>query len=949
MIFDRLFTPARVRNARSAAERIRAGAEPTTEMDTYQKEFPKVGEEIFALTRTALSAAPGKSRPLGATAFDLLAQPIEAGASLHAGIAVRLLQSVDHDEAVARALAEPLGRQSQADLVGLARKAHPELSTGAALGAAFQTLAQAGGGVSALALSAAANLNDLSTDNKLVGLAQRAAEGAYYSDTKDQIRNLALASLDARGTPALARVASQWLDLAYAGNDKKGNWRDEKTPVMRNVLTQMAELVETPTEKVLVGMALASLEAATFSSTTEAVCKLALANLDSPPDARKLARLGQQMVDASTISKSAGKYRDDQTETARGVAAQLEQIPELAEVARLATAALAPGKFTSSNQAIARIAFSAMANGEKNLPRLARQMIEQATNSDDGQGKWQADKVRVSRAVIPVIKGQYPEAMQMLESAIAEVTFADTTSNATETLLRRLEEGQPTAQSLAKVAVTMVSLASTGTVGSDYKDDKTPVARACAKYLSGQPGSVGTYGAMLVAALDGRRFTDTNVAAAEAILTAAADRSDDPAQLAATARKVVDGALNSNNSIGNFQADKSRVAAKLREFLLGRVTDPAARQPLELWEAAIDGCTFASTAEELAKTALSAMAEGKSEPGRLGSAFVAGAYEGNDNTGAYRNDKAHVVANLLPRLSGPVAELGRQATANITYARTRVAVGEAVFKALAGGDSSLQDLARVGLSMLDGALATNDSAGQYHDDKTRVARAVLQTLADHPQATEQKLALDLGLAGLEASHFTPSGVGCAEVTLRAIRDQRATTPSELASLGRSLVEAGTISGDRQDKGPIATAIFSTLAHQATDGPRRHRHLIVRGMMNNNSDYRERAKVAGRALNLWGDDQSLAPSALARNVLTSVPAADRLKMLHGAAQALADLSPTKPNLDLDEAGLLALLDKLAPTTRAEVEALAAALQGESRELVIEDDALWVGDISVPVHD
>ena len=33
----------------------------------------------------------------------------------------------------------------------------------------------------------------------------------------------------------------------------------------------------------------------------------------------------------------------------------------------------------------------------------------------------------------------------------------------------------------------------------------------------------------------------------------------------------------------------------------------------------------------------------------------------------------------------------------------------------------------------------------------------------------------------------------------------------------------------------------------------------------------------------------------------------------------------------------------------VEALAAALNGESRELVIEDDALWVGDISVPVHD
>ncbi|MGE0494877.1 MAG: hypothetical protein AB7S38_37045 [Vulcanimicrobiota bacterium] len=949
MIFDRLFTPARVRHARSAAERIRAGAEPAAEMDAYAKQYPKVGDEIFELARLALTAAPERARPLGATAFDLLAQPIEAGASLHAGIAVRLLQSVDNDEAVARALVAPLNRETETDLVGLALKAHPELATGAALGAAFQTLARAGGGVSALALSAAATLNDLSTDNKLVGLAQRAAEGAYYSDTKDKIRNLALSSLDARGTPALAKLAWQWLDLAYAGKDQKGNWRDEKTPVMRNVLTWLGDHVETPEERVLVAMALGSLEAAAFSSTTEAVCRLALANLDSPPDARKLARLAEQMVEASTISKSAGKYRDDQTETARAVAAQLEQVPELAEVARLATAALAPGKFTSSNQAIARIAFSAMANGEKNLPRLARQMIEQATNSDNGQGKWQADKVRVSRAIIPVIKSQFPEAMQMLESAIEEVTFADTTSNATEALLRRLEDGQPTPQSLARVAADMVKLASTGTVGSDYKDDKTPVARACAKYLSQQPGPVGTYGAMLVAALDGRRFTDTNVAAAEAILTAAADQPDDPAQLARTARRVVDGALNSNNSIGNFQADKSRVAAKLREFLLGQVTDSAARQPLELWEAAIDGCTFASTAEELAKAALSAMAEGKSEPGRLCSTFVAGAYEGSDNSGAYRNDKAHVVVNLLPRLSGPLAELGQKATEHITYARTRVAVGEAVFKALAAGDDSLQAVARVGLSMVEGALATNDAAGQYHDDKTRVARAVLQTLAAHPQVGQQKLALDLGLAALEASHFTPSGVGCAEVTLRALRDDRAGTPVELGTLGRSLVEAGTVSGDRQDKGPIATAIFSTLAHQATDGPRRHRHLILRGMMNNNSDYRERTKVAGRALNLWANDQSPAPSALAREVLTSVPADDRLKMLRGAAQALADLSPTKPNLELDEAGLLALLDQLAPTTRAEVEALAAALNGESRELVIDDDALWVGDISVPVRD
>ncbi|MCA9796215.1 MAG: hypothetical protein KC910_30620, partial [Candidatus Eremiobacteraeota bacterium] len=541
------------------------------------------------------------------------------------------------------------------------------------------------------------------------------------------------------------------------------------------------------------------------------------------------------------------------------------------------------------------------------------------------------------------------EAIGMLESAIEKVTFADTTSNATEAMLRRLETGQPDSRSLARVAANMVDLASKGTVNEDYKDDKTPVARACAHFLSSQPGSVGSYGAMLVAALDGRRFTDTNVAAAEAILTAAAEAPDDPAHLARTARRVIDGALNSNNSIGNFQADKSRVAAKLREFLLAKIEDPTARRPLELWETAIDGCTFATTAEEVAKAALAALVDGKLEPGHLASQFIAGAYEGTDGSGNYCNDKAKVVKNILPHLRGRTAEMGAKATEHITYARTRVAVGEAVFKAMAGANDSPQELARVGLAMLDGALATDDTAGKYHDDKTLVARAVLQTLADHPQAVEQKLAIDLGLAALEASHFTPSGVGCAEVTLRAIRDNRATSPRDLATLGRSLVENGTVSGDRQDKGPIATAIFSTLAHQATDGPRRHRHLVLRGMMNNNSDYRERAKVAGRALNLWGDDKSPPLSALARNVLTSVPEGDRMKMLRGAAQALADLSPTKPNLDLDEAGLLALLDKLAPSTREEVEALAAALNGESRELVIEDDALWVGDISVPVHD
>ncbi|MCA9796201.1 MAG: hypothetical protein KC910_30550, partial [Candidatus Eremiobacteraeota bacterium] len=380
-------------------------------MDTYQKEYPKVGDEVFSLARLALTAAPEKARPLGSTAFELVAQPVEAAGSLQAGIAVRLLQAVDNDEAVARALAEPLGRQTQTDLVGLARKAHPELSTGAALTAAFATLAQAGGGVSALALSAAASLNDLSSDNKLVGLAQAAADGAYYSDTKDKIRNLALASLDAKGTPALAKLASQWLELAYAGNDQKGNWRDEKTPVMRNVLTQLADLVDRPEEKVLVGMALDSLEAATFTSTTESVCRLALAGLSSPPDAPKLARLGLQMVEASTISNSSDKYRDDQSETARDVAAQLEKIPELARVAHLISAALGPGKFTSSNQAIARIGFTAMANGQENLPALARQMIEQATNSATGDGKWQADKVRVSRAVIPVIKKDFPEAI----------------------------------------------------------------------------------------------------------------------------------------------------------------------------------------------------------------------------------------------------------------------------------------------------------------------------------------------------------------------------------------------------------------------------------------------------------------------------------------------------------------------------------------------------------
>lgn len=526
------------------------------------------------------------------------------------------------------------------------------------------------------------------------------------------------------------------------------------------------------------------------------------------------------------------------------------------------------------------------------------------------RGQWVDEKAAVAQQVLGTLAKSAPteEARAFASTARAivhDVSFSRSSAPVAEVALGAFSRSPFSDRDLARTFGKMMAkaLATDSTAGA-YKDDKSVVARHAAAYFAnhGSTPEARKWGSLMAAVLAPVKFTESNVALAQqGLAVIASGRPADDRQVARVLGRMIHGALNTGSAAGRYQADKSTTMRAAFPWLEDNLTDDASRRVLDMWKAAVGDATFAVSAEHISREATSAIAEGRADDramGRLALRMTAAAHAGESAASTYVDDKTGVALRTAEMLAKTGVEASTREWAGflqksldrVAFTRTAENLAPIVFEAIADGKpTDGAAMARLGARLVDKALATDTSRGQWHDDKQRVGKNVAEALVASKKLTPgaEQLAQLLHDA-LGACRLSPSIPKLASVGLAGVASPQEPGRSDIARVATDMVRAGASGNGRQDQGPIAAALAGSLASGSTDfASTQEAFLGLQAMMNTGVDHRERVKAFEKGLALMaGHDvgQPLEPLEFVLEAASGTPVADAQRDMLVAALA-----------------------------------------------------------------
>ncbi len=570
-----------------------------------------------------------------------------------------------------------------------------------------------------------------------------------------------------------------------------------------------------------------------------------------------------------------GEGRDDAAAMRRKA---IELLSEQDRLARMGHLALDKMRFSDTS---ARLVERTLELEGTELPQAALALLDCAYVGKDSQGNWADEKSPVARVLLAELGGPLADSARALLDATSYSASREAIARALIPGTRGVSESQEAGMFLTAL---QGALAAKDTEGN-YKDDRTPVARQAAQHFqaSADP-AVARLARIASAALEGRKFTSSNVAIGEVFLKAVQSGSKDPYPVAAA---MLEGCLSSNNSEGEWQPDRATVARQLLAALKTEESDSGKLRLLGMAEAAMgESLSFASTTEQVALQAFRAIRSTRdSDLGRLARVMVENSHAGRTTEQAYKDDKTVVGLRCAAYLAAHAEQPSTRDWAGflqlsldkMTFTTTGEGVARVVFAAIAAGKpTDPASLAGTARQMVQESHTGKTSDGRYEDDKAKVARNAVDRLV----FLQPEPAGLMVQACLHAAHYSTSIASLADTGLAALGSGKR-TPVELASLGKQLIACGEVTSAKQDRGPLAMAVFRALAeHEQNDSL-----WAAYGMMNTSVDYRVREVVAGMILDAWaaGRLETFLESGLAQ----AAPEPGNLsKMLQGALRAVA---------------------------------------------------------------
>ncbi|MBM3462908.1 MAG: hypothetical protein FJX76_12475 [Armatimonadetes bacterium] len=665
-----------------------------------------------------------------------------------------------------------------------------------------RTMAEAvgeGGGAEERGRVAKAALAYLAGVGDQVGrMADKAVAAMKYSDTS---RNAALAALrigDGAPLQRMAVAARDGLGAAVAQRDGSGRWVDEKTPFARACLGEMSAQSD------FAAMGVDMIDACRFTHSVEGVGQGIFAALAGGTlDDRQAASVIYGIVSKGHAGDdSSSKYQDDRSGLARVGAAWLRDHGAEENTRKwggLLHAVLAPGKFTDSNDAIAKVGFNAVGHpfNDAGIAAALRKMVKGALNTNNALYKFQADKSTIIAAAMPVLDAPLASkrVLGLWREAGKDVTFASTGETLALDALSAIEGGQDSDRDLARLAVRMVKNATAGqTSAYDYADDKTGVALRTARHISqtAKDPTVKGWADTLLGAVDGTSFTSTCATLAEDLLGRAGHPVPDARGLARLGRKMADKATASYSTTGRYYDDKRAVAANFLSLVSSAARDDATRIAAAVAREAIRSARYTESTGPIASKAFKALEAG--ELTRVQAAQVAVDCIGAAIWTTDEDDRGDVSVAVVATLARMEMAHARTAVAldaaramleGSNDTRSRILAAQSVLSAWAAHD---------GAGPIDGVALVESAASSVEDssERLRMLREAVPVLCAMKGEQEAK----------DAKAFAASASSCEKLLAHARSVALRPTQKEQVERMVERLNSGTTAGDSkvQDEG-----------------------------------------------------------------------------------------------------------------------------------------------------
>lgn len=405
----------------------------------------------------------------------------------------------------------------------------------------------------------------------------------------------------------------------------------------------------------------------------------ALAALKAGPggDTRHLAAAGRAMLAKAWAGDDRGRYVDEKSGVAQASVAWIaDHATDLTDRgwAELGSAVLAPGKFTTSNEALAAVTFDVLATAppldDAHLAQVADSMVAAGVNADAAGGGFQADRSTIVRAMLPFLEShvQSEEAKRILglwETARENVSFAVSGEGMAHAALQAMVKGRGSDRELAALAGRLVDRAYAGNTSSyAYQDDKTGVALRCAAWLAkeAKDPQVRAMAEAMRAAIDRATFTNTCANVASIFFDAMAKgRPADAPTLARLGRAAMDDAVAAADTSYTYHDDKTVVAYNVLAHI-GRVApDDDTRTASAVLRAAVGSVHFTNSGVAVAKLAFDRLAKGIH--GREALADVAARAIRSGIVADGKQDQGPIAAAVFQALSGAETRFAQSSVA----------------------------------------------------------------------------------------------------------------------------------------------------------------------------------------------------------------------------------------------------------------------------------------------
>lgn len=710
-------------------------------------------------------------------------------------------------------------------------------------------------------------------------------------------------------------------------------------------------------------------------------------------EARQLKRIAAIMVENAIQ----GSNSDDRRAMAMKALEHLSSPDAGADPAcRMAKEVIAGMRFTDTSFNVAVAALDQLSGGDAaSLAGAAVLFMNEAYAGNHSSGKWVDEKTPAAQTCLRFIAAgsQSPaikECATLAADMIAQCAFTNSGTGIAALAFALLGSGrEPDDKEMAAFASAAVekSLAVNNSSGR-YQDDRSPTARLAADWLVTHAATSDgrAWGKLLKCALDPAKFTNSNIEIARAGFGAlAAGTKADPASVAGVVRQMIEGSLNTQNSSGSFQADKSTLLNAVIPHLK-KTFQGAERKAVEMLEQATGDTHFAVTYEQLSRNTMSAIEKGISSDrdlAALAGGFVNDAYAGNNSSYAYKDDKTGVALRSAQYLAQAaqdadvkyVASFLLKALDRVTFTATCEKVAAIAFESMKKGDKGNEHTAaRLGRLMVEAALATTTGSGNYADDKAVIGSNILSLIKSTSSDKMTAAMASMLHSALNACQFSESCAAIADSGFKALSRDRITRKDIAAAAGEAIDGAiNSTSRGRQDKGPAAVAIFKSLGESAMGCRESSVALaMTSALMDTGADYLERVKVAHCALGLWGSsgdegitdigmfiseitDATQNAKARYEMLINGVPALARSRGPADEAEASQKLKAAGSMATYEEASafLVSYVRELAShsTVRQEMEDLAKALKKDpdaEKQVVEEDEYVLIGGVRLKKH-